>query len=239
MPAMASVRVLVNVSKVQKNYRLGDVSVPALRDVSVEILKGEFTALIGASGSGKTTLLNLIGCLDAQDSGEIEIDGVRTKSLSENQASDLRNRKIGFIFQSFNLIPVLNVFENIEIPLVIRSDLHANEKRERVNQAIRDVGLEGFVAHRPDQLSGGQRQRVAIARALVTNPALILADEPTANLDSKTANMIIDLLIELNRKKGVTFFFCSHDEKLISRVDRVIRIHDGQIVDQVKSQDVP
>ena len=222
--------VLVKVAGVQKSYRLGAVEVPALRNLDIEIRKGEFTALIGASGSGKTTLLNLIGCLDVQDAGLIEIDGVRTQSLTEEQASDLRNRKIGFIFQSFNLIPVLDVFENVEIPLVIRKDLTKAEKRERVMQAIRDVGLEDFLDHRPDQLSGGQRQRVAIARALVTSPSLILADEPTANLDSKTANMIIDLMIDLNRKKSVTFFFCSHDEKLISRVDRVIRINDGTVI---------
>jgi putative ABC transport system ATP-binding protein len=222
--------ILVRVSHVSRVYRMGAVEVPAVLNLSVEIRRGEFTALIGASGSGKTTLLNLIGCLDQQDSGEIEIEGVHTKALDEVQASELRNRKIGFIFQSFNLIPVLDVFENVELPLVIRKDISAADRRARALQAIEDVGLTQFITHRPDQLSGGQRQRVAIARALVSNPSLILADEPTANLDSKTANLIIDLMIKLNKEKGVTFFFCSHDEKLISRVDRVIRIHDGQVV---------
>lgn len=228
---MSKDSVLVKVSGVRKSYRLGAVDVPALCNLDLVIHKGEFTALIGASGSGKTTLLNLIGCLDMPDSGTIEVDGIFTSQLSEEKASDLRNRKIGFIFQSFNLIPVLNVFENIEIPLVIQKDISKSEKHARVMQAIQDVGLQGFIAHRPDQLSGGQRQRVAIARALVTNPSLILADEPTANLDSKTANMIIDLMFDLNKKKSVTFFFCSHDENLIRRVDRVIRIADGQVIE--------
>lgn len=220
---------LVKISGVHKSYRLGSTTVHALRGLNLDLHRGEFTALIGSSGSGKTTLLNLIGCLDEQDSGEIEIDGVKIRSLDENAKSELRNRKIGFIFQAFNLIPVLNVRENVEIPLVIRQDLSVREKDERIRQAIKDVGLEEFAHHRPDQLSGGQRQRVAIARALVTHPSLILADEPTANLDSKTAHMIIDLLLELNRAKHVTFFFCSHDEKLINRVDRVVRIMDGQV----------
>jgi putative ABC transport system ATP-binding protein len=221
---------IVKIKGLVKSYELGSTVVSALRGVDLEIRRGEFTALIGASGSGKTTLLNLIGCLDDAGEGTIEIDGVRLNELSENEKSALRNHKIGFIFQTFNLIPVLDVYENVEIPLVIRADLDEQEKRRRVEQALSDVGLADFAHHRPDQLSGGQRQRVAIARALVTEPALILADEPTANLDSKTANMIIDLLLELNRRKQVTFFFCSHDEKLINRVDRVVRILDGQVV---------
>lgn len=220
---------LVQISDVHKSYRLGDTQVHALRGLDLGIRRGDFTALVGASGSGKTTLLNLLGCLDSQDSGKIEFDGIDLATLNEDERSKLRNHKIGFIFQSFNLIPVLNVFENVEVPLVIRNDLSREEKQSRVRQAIKDVGLETFGHHRPDQLSGGQRQRVAIARALVTGPSLILADEPTANLDSKTANMIIDLLLELNRSKHVTFFFCSHDEKLINRVDHIIRIKDGKI----------
>lgn len=221
---------IVVVSGVTRTYRLGSTLVPALRNVDLTLAKGEFTALIGVSGSGKTTLLNLVGCLDTPDSGHIEIGGVRTDQLNEDEKSVLRNRKIGFIFQSFNLIPVLNVYENIELPLVIRTDLTANQRVESVRQAAHDVGLEDYLVHKPDQLSGGQRQRVAIARALVGQPSLILADEPTANLDSKTAHMIIDLLLELNQRRHVTFFFCSHDEKLIGRVSRVVRISDGQIV---------
>jgi putative ABC transport system ATP-binding protein len=221
--------VLVKAQGLWKTYELGTTKVEALRGLDIVIREGDFTALIGTSGSGKTTLLNMIGCLDDPDQGTIEFAGQNLGTLSDDEKSSLRNHKIGFIFQSFNLIPVLNVFENIEIPLIIRTDLSAEEKRERVLQAAREVGLEEFQHHRPDQLSGGQRQRVAIARALVTRPTLILADEPTANLDSKTAHMIIDVLLELNKRKGVTFFFCSHDEKLIGRVDRVVRISDGQV----------
>ncbi len=220
---------VVEIRNVYKTYQLGAMEVKALLGMSLDIKSGEFTAVIGASGSGKTTLLNLIGCLDQVDRGHIYIDGTDVSSLNENQKSELRNQKIGFIFQSFNLIPVLNVFENVEIPLTIRKNLSEDQRSIKVLSALKDVGLETFAHHRPDQLSGGQRQRVAIARALVTEPSLILADEPTANLDSKTANLIIDLMIELNLKKGMTFLFCTHDEKLMNRVQRVLKIKDGVI----------
>lgn len=220
---------VVEIQNVYKTYQLGSTEVLALRGLSLTIRKGEFAALIGASGSGKTTLLNLVGCLDTADKGKILIENTDIKQLSEDEKSDLRNEKIGFIFQSFNLIPVLSVFENVEIPLTIRKDLTPEQRSEKVLAAIRDVGLEEFAHHRPDQLSGGQRQRVAIARALVTEPLLILADEPTANLDSKTAHHIIDLMLELNKKRQMTFFFCTHDEKLMSRVQRIVKIKDGVI----------
>lgn len=220
---------VVEIQNVYKTYQLGSTEVLALRGLSLTIRKGEFAALIGASGSGKTTLLNLVGCLDTADKGKILIENTDIKQLSEDAKSDLRNEKIGFIFQSFNLIPVLSVFENVEIPLTIRKDLTLEQRSEKVLAAIRDVGLEDFAHHRPDQLSGGQRQRVAIARALVTEPLLILADEPTANLDSKTAHHIIDLMLELNKKRQMTFFFCTHDEKLMSRVQRIVKIKDGVI----------
>ncbi len=220
---------VVEIRNVFKTYQLGTTEVAALRGSSLQIRRGEFAALIGASGSGKTTLLNIVGCLDVADRGEIFIENIPVSSLSEDQKSDLRNEKIGFIFQSFNLIPVLNVFENIEIPLTIRKVITADDRTKRVMSALKDVGLEGLQEHRPDQLSGGQRQRVAIARALVTEPLLILADEPTANLDSKTANHIIDLMLELNRKRHMTFFFCTHDEKLMNRVQRIVKISDGVI----------
>lgn len=223
---------LIQLENIQKTYQLGEVKIHALRGLSLTLNKGEFTALIGASGSGKSTLLNLIGCLDLPDSGKILMEGIDVERLSENEQSHLRNEKIGFIFQSFNLIPVLNVFENVELPLFVQKELSAEERRKRVLTALADVGLQDFEKHLPDKLSGGQRQRVAIARALVTQPHLILADEPTANLDSTTAHMIIDLLLDLNKKKQVTFFFCSHDEKLIGRVQRVVRIKDGVIVDR-------
>ncbi|MGZ3689945.1 MAG: ABC transporter ATP-binding protein [Pseudobdellovibrio sp.] len=220
---------VVEIKNVYKTYQLGSTSVSALRGTSLKIKKGEFAALIGASGSGKTTLLNMVGCLDNIDSGEILIENVSVLKLSEDEKSVLRNEKIGFIFQSFNLIPVLNVFENVEIPLTIRKNLTPEGRKQKVLQALKDVGLENFYHHRPDQLSGGQRQRVAIARALVTEPLLILADEPTANLDSKTAHLIIDLMMELNKKRNMTFFFCTHDEKLMSRVQRIVKIKDGVI----------
>lgn len=218
---------VVEINQLKKSYQLGSVSVPALKSLDLSLKKGEFTALIGASGSGKTTLLNLIGCLDDADSGSVFIDGIDVAKLSDDQKSELRNKKIGFIFQSFNLVPVLSVFENVELPLVIQKNLNFQTRKDRVEIALQDVGLFDFRNHRPDQLSGGQRQRVAIARALVTEPALILADEPTANLDSQTAHYIIDLLLELNQKRNVTFFFCTHDEKLMSRVQRIVKIKDG------------
>lgn len=221
---------IVEVKNLYKTYQLGETKIEALRGLNLSLAPGEFTALIGASGSGKSTLLNLIGCLDKPDSGEISIAGQNTNSLNENQLSDIRNHRIGYIFQAFNLVPVLSVFENIELPLVLRKDVSESQRKERVLRALDDVGLKDFVNHWPNKLSGGQRQRVAIARALVTEPSLILADEPTANLDSKTTHMIIDLLLEMNKKRNVTFLFCSHDEKLISRVQKIIRISDGKLV---------
>ena len=171
-----------------------------------------------------------MGCLDQPDTGRVLIEGIDVDTLSDNDRSLLRNRKIGFVFQFFNLIPVLDIFENVELPLLINPDVSARERRERVLGAIDDVGLTSFMHHVPDQLSGGQRQRVAIARAMVTHPLLIIADEPTANLDSETAHHIIDLMLDLNSRKTITFLFSTHDDKLMSRVQRVIRIHDGTIV---------
>lgn len=222
---------LVQLKNVKKSYKLGETWVPALRGVDLEIRAGEFTSVIGASGSGKSTLLNLVGCLDLPTEGSIKIAGQEITQMKEIEQCDLRNEKIGFIFQSFNLVPVLNVWENIELPLLVKATLSIEARNARVQSVIQSVGLETFQHHRPDQLSGGQRQRVAIARALVTNPSLVLADEPTANLDSKTAHMILDLMAELNKTKNVTFLFCSHDEKLIGRVGRIVRIQDGVIVE--------
>jgi len=222
---------LVKLSGVKKSYTLGETLVPALRGVDLEIRSGEFTSVIGASGSGKSTLLNLVGCLDRPDSGSIKISGQEITSMQEDEQCRLRNEKIGFIFQSFNLVPVLNVWENVELPLLVRNVLSETEKKRRVSEVLEAVGLEKYHEHRPDQLSGGQRQRVAIARALVTQPSLVLADEPTANLDSKTAHRILDLMVDLNRTRNVTFLFCSHDEKLMGRVGRIVRIEDGVIVE--------
>lgn len=220
---------IVELVNVYKTYRLGETTVPALRGLAFTLPAGAFTALVGASGSGKSTLLNLVGCIDAPDTGEVRFEGQNVNSLSENERAELRSRKIGFIFQNFNLMPVLSVEENVELPLSLHRGLSGAERKERIRQAIVDVGLEQFAHHRPDKLSGGQRQRVAIARALVTSPRLILADEPTANLDSVTAHKIIDLMQELNSAKGVSFLFSTHDEKLIDRVKNVARIQDGVI----------
>lgn len=222
---------LVELKSVTKSYQLGETRVQALNSLNLVLRAGDFTGIIGASGSGKSTLLNLVGSIDNPDSGEVWFSGQRTDTMNEIEKCRLRNENIGFIFQSFNLIPVLNVFENIEMPLLIHPRLKSENRTELVRQALSDVDLEKFERHMPNKLSGGQRQRVAIARALVTRPQLVLADEPTANLDSKTAHKIIDLLSELNTKKRVTFLFCSHDEKLIGRVGRVIKIQDGVILE--------
>jgi putative ABC transport system ATP-binding protein len=220
---------LIDVQDVHKAFKLGDTQVRALRGASLQVHAGEFTAVVGASGSGKSTLFNLIGCLDEPDQGRILIDGQDVSHLGDAARSRLRNRKIGFVFQSFNLVPVLSVSENVELPLLLH-DLSAAQRRERVQQALADVELSAFAKQWPDKLSGGQRQRVAIARALVTQPALVLADEPTANLDSETTARIVELLMELNDKRGVTFLFSTHDDKLIRRVARVVHIRDGAMV---------
>lgn len=219
---------LVELRNIHKIYRLGETEVPALRGVSLTIHRGEFTALVGASGSGKSTLLNIVGTIDSPTEGTVFWEGRNVAELSEQSRASLRNRKIGFVFQTFNLVPVLDVFENIELPLAIQP-LTTLERKERVEAAIEEVGLKEFIKHWPDRLSGGQRQRVAIARALVTRPELIIADEPTANLDSETASRIVDLLLSLNKKRNVTFLFSSHDEKLMTRVTRTVRIKDGTI----------
>lgn len=218
---------IVRLRHISKSYRLGEVSVQALKNVNLDLRSGEFAAVVGASGSGKSTLLNMIGCIDVPDQGEIWIGDQDAVKLSDDAKSDLRNHRIGFIFQSFNLVPVLSVYENVELPMIINPNVSASERKDRAEQALKDVGLEDFRRNKPDQLSGGQRQRVAIARALVNSPILVLADEPTANLDSVTSNKIIDLMLKLNEDKHVTFFFSTHDEKLMTRVKRIFHIRDG------------
>lgn len=222
---------LISLKEISKSYRLGETTVQALRGLSLDIYPGEFSAIVGPSGSGKSTLFNLLGCLDVADSGTMTIGGLDVSRLSEEQKSRLRNQKIGFVFQSFNLIPVLNIVENIEMPLLIQKNVSAKERRARALKLIEDVGLKDHINHTPSKLSGGQRQRVAIARALVTGPALVLADEPTANLDSDTTAMIVTLMSELNEKYGVTFLFSTHDENLMSCVKRIIRVRNGVVVD--------
>ncbi|MBI1949418.1 MAG: ABC transporter ATP-binding protein [Deltaproteobacteria bacterium] len=219
----------LRLDQVHKRYRLGETVVHALRGVSFDLAQGAFTAVVGPSGSGKSTLLHLVGCLDEPDEGRVLLQGQDVARLSDDARSRLRNRHIGFIFQSFNLVPVLDVYENVELPLLINPDVGADERRERVLQAVRDVELEPQIHQLPDKLSGGQRQRVAIARALVTHPLLVVADEPTANLDSATTHRLIDLLLELNDKRRVTFLFSTHDEKLMGRVAHVLHLKDGAL----------
>ncbi|MEO3712434.1 ABC transporter ATP-binding protein [Roseateles flavus] len=214
--------------QVQKTYRMDAVSVPALRDISLRLSPGRFSVIAGASGSGKTTLLNIIGCLDQADAGEVQVLGESVRSLSDNQLADLRARRLGFVFQNFNLLPVLDAYENVEYP-TLRLGLSAAQRRERVGSLLEAVGLAEFARHRPGQLSGGQRQRVAVARALANEPELVLADEPTANLDSSTGATIIALMRRLQRERGVSFVFSSHDQQLLAEADEVFHIKDGVI----------
>ncbi len=214
---------------VRKLYRLGSVEVVALAGVDLEVYRGDFTALAGPSGSGKTTLLNLIGCIDKASSGRVFVEGQDITDKPLDALADLRATRIGFIFQTFNLVPVLNSFENVEYPLLL-SGVPRKERHERVWSWLRNVGLESQARQRPDQLSGGQRQRVAIARAMIMKPVLVLADEPTANLDSETASQILDLLDQINRETRTTFVFATHDPNIIGRAHRRIRLRDGRIV---------
>ena len=213
---------------VHRSYRLGAATVPAVRGVSVAIGGGEFVALQGPSGSGKTTLLNLLGLLDQPDSGNVEVGGKDAGSLSENLRSDIRRDRFGFVFQTFNLIPVLSAGENIAYPMVL-ARVASQDRDRRVAELLSAVGLDGKSAVRPDLLSGGQRQRVAIARALANRPSVVFADEPTANLDSATADEILDLMRSICDQSGVAFLFATHDPRVVARARRVITLHDGQI----------
>ena len=215
-----------------KEYQLGKTVVPALQGVDLDVARGEFTVVMGPSGSGKSTLLNIIGCLDRPTRGTYRLDEREVGNRDFDKLASVRNEKIGFIFQSFNLIPVLNVMENVEFPCLMRKKREKlSELRQRVRETCDDVGLTPYLEHRPDELSGGQRQRVAIARALITRPELVLADEPTANLDSVTSDQIIALMQQLNREKGVTFLFSTHDPRIMKRANRVVCIADGKIVE--------
>ncbi len=222
---------LVDLKGIKKTYLLGQTQVPALAGVDLAIQKGEFTVVTGPSGSGKTTLLNIIGCLDRATEGSYVLDGVDVSNRDFDDLAEVRNQKIGFIFQSFNLIPVLDVAENIEFPCAVRKNGESPAKlRARVEALADAVGLKPYLHHKPDELSGGQRQRVAIARALITEPRLVLADEPTANLDSVTSESIIDLMLELNRKQAVTFLFSTHDPRVVKHAQRAVQIQDGRLV---------
>jgi putative ABC transport system ATP-binding protein len=224
---------IVSVRGVVRHYQQGDITVKALNGVDLDLEAGEFTALMGPSGSGKTTLLNQIGGLDRPDKGTITIDGVEISSLSSSQLADVRLRKLGFVFQSYNLVPVLSAYENAEFVLLLQG-MPAKERRERVMQTLADVGLQGLEDRRPGELSGGQQQRVAVARAIAGRPALVLADEPTANLDSKTSESLIELMHRLNREHGITFLFSTHDPMVMEAASRVVRMHDGDIQEDLR-----
>jgi putative ABC transport system ATP-binding protein len=219
---------IVSVRTVSKDYMLGKTVVPALRDVTLDVEAGEFISIAGPSGSGKTTLLNLIGCVDTPTAGTVVVGDRDTSRLSERALTDLRLHSLGFIFQSFNLVSVLSVFQNVEYPLLLQGRQTRKERQARVLGLLEAVGIGQYARHRPSELSGGQRQRVAIARALVTRPSIVLADEPTANLDSQTGETIIDLMKEMNRD-GTTFIFSTHDPKVMAHANAVIRIADGRI----------
>lgn len=221
---------IVELVGVEKDYPLGKTIVRALRGVDLRIERGEFSVLAGPSGSGKTTVLNLIGCVDTATRGVVRVGGRDTAKLKESELTRLRLETLGFIFQAFNLIPVLDVFQNIEFPLLLQKGVDKAERHRRVMELIEAVGLANQVRQRPGELSGGQRQRVAIARALVTRPAIVLADEPTANLDSETGLQILSLMRDMNRRERTTFLFSTHDPDVMTRADRVIRILDGRIV---------
>jgi putative ABC transport system ATP-binding protein len=225
-----TVMALIEMEKLRKDYFLGETVVRALRGIDLQIDQGEFVAVWGPSGSGKTTLLNLVGTIDEPTEGSLAIAGRNIRSLSDNQRSELRNETIGFIFQGFNLIPVLSGLENVMLPLQIRGASSAEAKAKALSR-LEEVGLAELVHHRPFKMSGGQQQRVAVARALVTDPSLVIADEPTANLDSETARMIIGLMRKLNEKEATTFIFSTHDQRLLDQVDRLVRLEDGRIVE--------
>ncbi|MDE2850748.1 MAG: ABC transporter ATP-binding protein [Acidobacteriota bacterium] len=219
---------IISLRDVTKVYRQGSVDVHALRGLTMDVEAGEFTAICGPSGSGKTTMLNLIGALDAMTSGSIVLEGRELASLNKKELSELRRDRIGFVFQAYNLMPVLTAYENAEMVLWVQG-VDGPSRRERVMGLLEQVGLKGMENRRPSELSGGQQQRVAIARAIASNPVVVLADEPTANVDSETAETLLELMEELNREQGVTFVFSTHDPQVMERARRVVRLVDGRV----------
>ena len=227
--------VIVRLKDVVKTYPLGKTEVRAVRGVTFDIHRGDFISIAGPSGSGKSTILNMIGCIDTPTEGSVELNGHVTGVLSDTEITELRHKFIGFIFQSFNLIPVLNVYENIEFPLLLgKTIIPVSERRQWVDYLIEEVGLTDWARHRPNELSGGQRQRVAIASALATRPQLVLADEPTANLDSETSEAIINLMKKINKDMDTTFIFSTHDQSIVSIAEHIIRLKDGLIESEVR-----
>ena len=226
---------IVECIDVNKAYQQGQVTVQALKDVSLQIEKGEFLAVAGPSGSGKTTLLNMIGGLDRIDSGSIFVDSEAFATMSQSQLANLRLYKIGFVFQAYNLIPVLSAIENVEYVMLLQG-LPTHERREKARAILDDVGLEGKYNRRPAELSGGQQQRVAVARAIVSDPSIVLADEPTANLDSKTGQGLLEMMKQMNAEKQITFIFSTHDHMVMEYARRLVKLRDGRLVDdQIKS----
>jgi len=226
---------IVQLKNVSKIYQQGKIEVKAVDHFSLAIQRGDFAALCGPSGSGKTSVLNLIGGLDVPNSGEVWVDQINLATLSAHALSNVRKNRIGFVFQSYNLIPVMTAYENAEFVLNLQG-VDESECRDRVMAILKDVGLEGLEKRRPDEMSGGQQQRVAIARAIVTQPAIILADEPTANVDSRTAESLLDLMQKLNQEQGITFLFSTHDQHVMDRARRLIRLRDGQLeADEVRT----
>jgi putative ABC transport system ATP-binding protein len=221
---------IVECIDVKKSYRQGEIEVHALRDVSLAIEKGEFTAVAGPSGSGKTTLLNLVGGLDASDAGSIVVDGNAFDQMSQSRLANLRLHKIGFVFQAYNLIPVLSAAENVEFVMLLQG-VGSRERQQRAREILDEVGLADKYNRRPAELSGGQQQRVAVARAIVSNPSIVLADEPTANLDSETGNGLLEMMKKMNAEKKVTFIFSTHDKMVMDCARRLVLLRDGRLAD--------
>ncbi|MDZ7673171.1 MAG: ABC transporter ATP-binding protein [Halanaerobiales bacterium] len=230
---------LLKLDDIKKIYHQGKIDVPAIRGISLDIEKGEFTTIFGPSGSGKTTLLNIIGCLDKPSSGDITYESQKKLSeLNNNELSDFRRYNLGFIFQGHNLIPVLTAFENVEFAIRIIDEISKKERRKKVFDILESVGLKGLENRKPNELSGGQKQRVAIARALVKNPKLVLADEPTANLDSETSEEVLDIMLKMNKKFGTTFIFSTHDPQVMRYARRLIEIRDGKVTNDEQGEDL-
>jgi putative ABC transport system ATP-binding protein len=227
---------VIQLEDVTRNYQVGEVETPALRGLTLTIEEGEFTAIVGPSGSGKTTVLQMMGCLDRPTSGTVQVKGQDVNHLNNNQRADLRKGTIGFIFQFFALIPVLTAYENIELPLLLTGN-GSQARRARVNELLEAVVLSQRAHHRPDQLSGGEKQRVAVARALAVNPVLVLADEPTANLDTENGNQVMEIMQRLNEETHTTFVFATHDPRVIPFARRVVTLRDGRVADNSQTFD--